>query len=239
MIVSELETVAATDGVISSRHMVGTQDAQEAKGSAKGVVSTNKQPRRFHLFMYDDLSNYSHVLLPRTVSGDPQTVDLCHGEEVCCSLTYTLTSSLNYSFLAYSGLMLQGNGTYAMYIQVCSVIWCQTDDVNTCSRFGSELPPDDEFGAFTISGNFTAEHIYPIAYSRNLTLIDNDLYSVTADGKTLSAPQRSQNLMTAGLMARLYERDPSKVSTKPFYNYVYEILISFITKVRNVFIKHE
>lgn len=233
MIVSEVETIAAADGVKRSRNKQITLDTSGDKGLAKDDVSVDEEPRRIHLIFYDDLSDYSHVSLPPKASGEPQVVELCHGDEICCSLTYTSTSNLNYSLLAYSGLMLQGSGSYAMYIQVCSVVWCQTDDVNTCSHIDNGLPPNDEFGPFTISGNFTADYVYPAVITRNLTLIDNDLYSIIGDGTTLtlSMPHESQNLMTAGFLARWYERDPSKLMTKTFL----ENILSFFTNLWKIF----
>ncbi|XP_050733332.1 pantetheinase-like isoform X3 [Eriocheir sinensis] len=237
MIVSEVETIAAADGVIRSRNKQSTLDTLGGKGLAKDDVSVDEQPRRSHLIFYDDLSNYSHVSLPPKASGEPQVVELCHGGEICCSLTYTSTSNLNYSLLAYSGLLIINNGQFNLYIQVCSVVWCQTDDVNTCSHISDGLPPNDEFGPFTISGNFSSDPLYPTVITRNLTLIGNDLYSVTVDGNihTLTVPQESPNIMTAGLVARWYERDLSKLSIKTFENSFYEFFISFISRLWNLF----
>lgn len=235
MIVSEVETIAAADGVIRSRHKQGKLEALDGNRVVNSDASINKQSRRFHLLLYDNLSNYSNVPLPPNASGEPKVIELCHGEEICCSLTYTSTSSLNYSFLVYSGNLVVGEGMYAMYIQTCSVVWCQTDDVNTCSHINNGLPPPDEFGSFTISGNFKGDHLFPVAFTRNFSLIDNDLYSVTVNGNnhTLSMPQESQNLMSAGLLTRLYDRDPSKVSTGTSSGNVFELVISFIARLLN------
>lgn len=211
MVVSQVETIAAADGVVSCRRKLDTLNAPDSERLVKDELPVGSQSRRFHLLYYDDISNYSQISLPQNASGDPKTIELCHDEEICCSLTYTSTSSLNYSFLAYSGLMYKGNGTFAMYIQLCSLVWCLTDDINTCSHFDSTPPPNDEFGSFTITGNFSGKLLYPIAFTRNFALIDNDLYSINVDGNihTLSVPQESQNLMTIAMLARWHERDPS------------------------------
>ncbi|KAG0716499.1 Biotinidase [Chionoecetes opilio] len=119
LIVSEVETIAAADGVRRSKLQLNTAMTSEPVNVVEDDNSrVQEKPRREHLLYNDDLSDYSNLHLAPSSSGEPQVVDLCHNDDICCSLTYSSSSSLNYSLLAYSGPMLQGHDTYAMYIQV-------------------------------------------------------------------------------------------------------------------------
>lgn len=235
MIVSEVETIAATDGVRKPRGLLKTEITPDAAALAKhDAAHTEKQARREHFMYNDDISSYTNKNLAPSTSGEPQTVELCHNDEICCSLTYTSTSSLNYSLLAYSGPMLQGHGTYAMYIQVCAVVWCKTDDVTTCSHISDGLPPHDTFWINKIFGNFVAEHVFPTALTRNLTLVDNSLYSATRDGNifTFTMEQEIHNFLSGGLFARWYDRDPS---SDDFFASAYEMITSLVIRLWNGF----
>ncbi|XP_063872191.1 pantetheinase-like isoform X2 [Scylla paramamosain] len=235
LIVSEVETIAATDGVRKPRGQLKTGSTSDDAVLVKhDGTHADKQPRREHLLYYDDISSYTNAPLAPSTSGEPQTVDLCHSDQICCSLTYTSSSSLNYSLLAYSGPMLQGHGTYAMYIQVCAVVWCKTVDVTTCSHISDGLPPHDTFWVNKISGYFASEYVYPVALTRNLTLVDNSLYSATRDGNlfTFTMEQEIHNFMSGGLFARWYDRDPS---SDDFFTSAYEMITSLVIRTWNLF----
>ena len=233
IIVSEIETIAAADGVQRPRSKLkAVVTSAAADLSEDEHTQTNKNLRRKHHLYYDDISNYENIVLVPSTLGEPQMVDLCYNEQICCSLNYTFTSSLNYSLLAYSGKMLQGGDTYAMYIQVCAVVWCKTENVSTCSHINDGLPTNDKFHIHTLYGNFTTKYVYPIALTRNLTLVDNNFYSVNTNRNiwTLKMQDETHNLLSVGIFGRWYSKDPSDEISKT----VFESLISLVIRWWNL-----
>nr|XP_045603006.1 vascular non-inflammatory molecule 3-like [Procambarus clarkii] len=214
MIVSEVETVASVSGKYRpSSRVPGMRHIKlggKTKVMAGGSVEAPSAQGRHHQIYYDDLSNYTQVVLPQGGPGETQQVEACHQDGLCCTLTYSLTSSLNYSLLAYSGIISEGDGVYKIYAQVCAVVWCHTEDINTCARVNDGLPQNDEFGPFTISGNFSINYVYPSIFTRNLTLVANDQYTTTNDRgtRTITTQEPTPDLLSTFLYGRWYDRDP-------------------------------
>ena len=99
---------------------------------------------------------------------------------------------------------------HRIYEQACSVIWCNGEDWTTCTLVDEELPEEDQFGPFSISGTFNCEQVYPGAMTRNQTLVSNEEVPTTRDGTvyTLTAAVEIDSLMTAALWGRYYSKDP-------------------------------
>ncbi|KAK7076753.1 hypothetical protein SK128_000972, partial [Halocaridina rubra] len=137
--------------------------------------------------------------------------EACHQDGLCCKLNYQPTGILNYSLVAYSGPVIKGWGEYSIYAQVCSILWCAGDDINTCGHIDLGLPDSDSFSMFSLSGNFAqGVYVYSTVFQRNLTLIDNNLYNISQQNtETIISTNGSlPDLLTAGFYARWYERDP-------------------------------
>nr|XP_053653469.1 pantetheinase-like isoform X2 [Cherax quadricarinatus] len=236
MIVSEVETIASVSGKYRPRSSSSTASStkvislgsKEVRG--RSLVKTPRVPTRHHymhpkdlpsysravlnhtgsgrehLILYEDLSTYSQVVLDNSESGKTQQADVCHNDGFCCTLTYPATSSLNYSLVAYSGI-INSLEQYNLYIQTCTVLWCLTNDINTCSHINKGLPHNDQFGPFTVSANFSTDYVYPMFLTRNLTLVDNEEYTTSAEGPahTMSTQEPTLNILTAGLVGRWYD----------------------------------
>ncbi|KAK3863896.1 hypothetical protein Pcinc_030370 [Petrolisthes cinctipes] len=164
---------------------------------------------REHLVYHDDLSNYTQTVLLSNTAGE-ETAQACHDDGLCCTLTYTNTGGLTYSLLAYSGIIVQGFHDYRFYAQVCSVLWCESEDVNSCAVISEGAVPDDAFGPFSLTGTFKTDFLYPAFFDRDLTIATNDLYAITVSGgnQTMSTEVAMGNVMTAGFYGRWYDRDP-------------------------------
>lgn len=208
LLISDVKSVAAASGVIRKHgNMRESQQRQEpiAVHGEKETFSI----RRDHLVHHDDLSNYTHTVLLSNTAGEEQA-QACHEDGLCCTLTYTNPSSLTYSLLAYSGTIVQGFHDYKFYAQVCSVLWCESEDVNSCAVISEGAVPDDTFGPFSLTGTFTSQFRYPALFDRNLNIASNDLYDISVSGsdQTMSTQVAVTNLMTAGFYARWYDMDP-------------------------------
>lgn len=213
LLVSQVESVASVDVKLydATRHQAGVSGKRPKTKKASGKMSqTNKASARKHQIIYDDLTNYTQVLLEKGESNDLLFAEACHMDGLCCQLSYYPTGSLIYSLLAYSGPVIKGFGAYSIYAQTCGILWCQTEDVNTCGHIDNGLPESDTFGAYSLTGVFSTDYVFGSVFDRNLAIIDNDQYDITAVGNefTISMSGRTRDLMTAGFYARWYERDP-------------------------------
>ena len=185
------------------------QDREQDEGAQQ-----KPQPQDM-VFKHEDLSRYNHLLLEEAVS--PVTVSLCHNDGLCCSCTFSGNTSTagHYMLLAYSGLVEKCGGVYSMYMQVCSVVFCLNDDVNSCARVEGEEPPlASSFLLQEVSGTFGTLPVFPSLMSRNLTLVPEHLWNF--DSIPLSRNQyeatihvtgETDPLLSATLMGRWYQRD--------------------------------
>lgn len=210
LLISNVKSVAAASGVIRKHVSIkGSEQQQRQDPIAVHSERENFSIRRDHLVYHDDLSNYTQTLLLSNTAGEKQA-QACHEDGLCCSLTYTNPSSLTYSLLAYSGIIVQGFHDYRFYSQVCTVLWCESEDINSCAVINEGAVPDDSFGPFSLTGTFTSPFAYPALFDRNLSIASNDLYDITVSGsdQTMSTQVAVNNLMTAGFFARWYDKDP-------------------------------
>lgn len=170
------------------------------------------------VFKHEDLSRYNHLLL-QEAAADPVTASLCHNDGLCCSATYTFpgnastTAAGHYMLLAYSGLVEKE--VYPMYNQVCSVVFCLSDEVNSCARIeGEDAPLASSFLLQEVSGTFGAPHVFPSVMRRNLTLVSEQLWNT--ESNPLSQNQHETAIHVTGetgpllsvtLLGRWYQRD--------------------------------
>lgn len=170
------------------------------------------------VFIHEDLTRYSHLVLEWQNPGSPVTTSLCHDDGLCCSVSYTtnnITMTGLYMLLAYSGPVEKGAGIYSMFTQVCSVVFCLNDDVNSCARIeNTNIPLDSFFLAWEIKGLFRAPHVFPSLLLHNLSLASEHLWSYDKTPLTNDLHESLIHidgdvgpLLSLTLMGRWYERD--------------------------------
>ena len=122
----------------------------------------------------------------------------------------TPRSDLNYQLLAYSGITEKSRGAVAVYTQICSIVWCKSEQWTSCGAVELDQPTADLFGPFTLSGTFTSSVVYPSVITRNLTLTPNDQIDFEIDGNVaaISAKESVNNVLTVELFGRIFEKDP-------------------------------
>ncbi|KAB7494996.1 Pantetheinase, partial [Armadillidium nasatum] len=168
-----------------------------------------KDEGRTHLIYYENLQNYSSVTLERGESGQDLTADVCHSDDFCCSLVYQYTGNLTYKLISFKG-QFYVSIDHLLGVQNCAILWCETDDINTCAYVDNGLPNDDQFGPFTLStSSYTIDSIYPGSTHRNLSLISNDLivYNVNGETYSLSSSVPVENLLSSYMFGRWYSHD--------------------------------
>ncbi|XP_071533055.1 pantetheine hydrolase VNN2-like [Panulirus ornatus] len=213
MIVSEVETIAFADRLDHppQRSSGGIPPKLDAKilDVRSGSHDRSDRHRRQHLFLLEDLSNYTQVLLSRDDSGGVQHAEACHQEGLCCTLSYTYSANHNYRLVAYSGILDVGYGRFHFSLQVCAVVWCRTDNITSCGHVDDVSLDRDEFGPFTLSGSFSSDLAVTALFTRNKTLVENDHYSLTSDGRihTVTTEEPTPKLLTAVISGRRYDLD--------------------------------
>ncbi|XP_045135531.1 biotinidase-like [Portunus trituberculatus] len=214
LLVASLATNTSTGH--STRVSRSRKDLFEGGEQHRGAQQ-KPQPQEM-VFKHEDLSRYNHLLLEEAAS--PITASLCHNDGLCCSVTYTFlgntSTTEHYMLLAYSGLVEKGGGVYSMYTQVCSVVFCLSDEVNSCARVEGEDPPlASSFLLQEVSGMFEDLHVFPSVMSRDLTLVSEQLWNFDSIPLSSSNQQEAiihvkketDPLLSATLMGRWYQRD--------------------------------
>lgn len=213
LLVASLTTVTSTNH--SAKVTKPNSDIPEWRKQEAG----HGQQLEDMVFIHEDLSRYNHLVLEQEGTDSPVTASLCHNDSLCCSVTYTAPGNTSktghYMLLAYSGPVEKGGGVYSMFTQVCSVVFCLSDDVNSCARIEDEdVPLDSTFFVQEAGGEFEALHVFPSVMRRDLTLAEEHLWSF--DNIPLSGNQHEASIHVTGdpgpllsvtLMGRWYQRD--------------------------------
>ncbi|KAK4304401.1 hypothetical protein Pmani_023644 [Petrolisthes manimaculis] len=86
-----------------------------------------------------------------------------------------------YKLVVYSGVVEKGGGVYSMFTQVCSVLHCHSEDVNSCTRIDDENYPTTttNFRPIQLQGRFSTRYVFPSVLLRDLTLLDEDEWTFT------------------------------------------------------------
>ncbi|XP_066461672.1 pantetheinase-like [Eleutherodactylus coqui] len=123
---------------------------------------------------------------------------------LCCHLTYTMVEKRTdemFVFGVYNGFH---KGNY--YLQVCTMIKCQSMDFKSCGKFVETAAT--KFKSFSISGNFSTSFVFPEILLTNIHLAP-DMFQVLKDGRLTSKSGISSHpLLDATLFGRWYQKDP-------------------------------
>ncbi|XP_076067033.1 pantetheine hydrolase VNN2-like [Oratosquilla oratoria] len=171
--------------------------------------------KEFHLIYHEDMSTYNNTFLTRGQPGQWLTETRCHKDGLCCHLTYQHSGSDTYLFTAYSGVVLKGFGVYKVYAQICGVVYCHEERLQTCGKPGL-IPsiPHEEFGPFSIQGTFSVKYVYPTVIHRDLSIPAGSKFAFDKkhdDGSwnvSISTHNAIPSFMTGGMYGRWYDRDP-------------------------------
>lgn len=170
------------------------------------------------IFLHEDLGYYNHEVLDRSEKEIIYIKNLCHNDSLCCMIVYTYpfneTEEGLYMILAYSGVVQKGGGVYGMFTQVCAIVFCLNDDVNSCAHVEGENPRPSSFRAYDLSGTFTTPYVYPSVFTQDMTLINETVWTFD-DSKSkekgffqVSLNENVPSLLSLTMFGRWYERDP-------------------------------
>ncbi|KAL7645452.1 UNVERIFIED_CONTAM: hypothetical protein RMT77_003838 [Armadillidium vulgare] len=162
---------------------------------------------RPHIFKYEDLSQYTKVLLESSNFQKTSKSIACSQDNFCCTLNYKYSGNQTYYLFAYNGNITLGEGIYVVGMQTCAVVWCQNSDYDTCSRIETDSQVSDSFPYLEISSNsFSVDAVYPVHNHRNTSLIRNDVLEFKAQNKysSIKSLKPIENLLVIALQGRIY-----------------------------------
>uniref|UniRef100_F7EI80 Vascular non-inflammatory molecule 3 n=1 Tax=Monodelphis domestica TaxID=13616 RepID=F7EI80_MONDO len=167
--------------------------------SAKPFISN--QPK-FHGSIYFD--EFTFIELTKETGN----YTICQ-KELCCHLTYKMSEKRTdevYALGAFDGLHTV-EGQY--YLQICTLLKCQTTDLKTCGEpVGSAFT---RFEEFSLSGTFNTRYVFPQLVLSGTQLAREQHYEVSNDGRLKSRSGVSLPVLVMALYGRVFEKDPHRL----------------------------
>ncbi|XP_006885077.1 PREDICTED: vascular non-inflammatory molecule 3-like [Elephantulus edwardii] len=132
---------------------------------------------------------------------------------LCCHLTYKMSEKRPdevYALGAFDGLHTV-EGQY--YLQICTLLKCQTTDLNTCGEpVGSAFT---KFEEFSLSGTFGTSYVFPQVVLSGSQLAPETHYEVSRDGRLRSRSGGPLPVLVMALYGRVFEKDPPRLGQGP------------------------
>lgn len=115
-----------------------------------------------------------------------------------------------YALGAFDGLHTV-EGQY--YLQVCTLLKCQTTDLRTCGEpVGSSFT---KFEEFSLSGTFGTSYVFPQIVLSGTQLAPEKHYEVSRDGRLRSRSGVPLPVLVMALYGRVFEKDPPRLGQGP------------------------
>lgn len=134
-------------------------------------------------------------------------------KDLCCHLTYKMSEKRSdevYALGAFDGLHTV-EGQY--YLQVCTLLKCQTTDLRTCGEpVGSAFTSFEEF---SLSGTFGTSYVFPQLILSGSQLAPERHYEVSNDGRLKSRSGAPLPVLVMALYGRVFEKDPLRLGQGP------------------------
>lgn len=202
-------------GISSSKLLISTLNPRGTPRDAGSVFSTfgfevlnasQSELRNYAAVRDFQASNYVFKQLELSAATESEDT-LCYGA-FCCSFTISasqVTASEVYQLLVYNGPTKLGDSIGN--IRFCSVISCESTDLNTCGSRNVTLTT--KFSKISISGNFETEldHFYqPVTLTTGLLPVFNTTFTSEVTNQTVATSLTStttvENLVVFGVLGR-------------------------------------
>ncbi|XP_017356095.1 vascular non-inflammatory molecule 3 isoform X1 [Cebus imitator] len=134
-------------------------------------------------------------------------------KDLCCHLTYKMSEKRTdevYALGAFDGLHTV-EGQY--YLQICTLLKCQTTDLETCGEpVGSAFT---KFEEFSLSGTFRTCYVFPQITLSGSQLAPERHYEISRDGRLRSRSGAPLPVLVMALYGRVFEKDPPRLGQGP------------------------
>ncbi|XP_030891435.1 vascular non-inflammatory molecule 3-like [Leptonychotes weddellii] len=127
-------------------------------------------------------------------------------EDLCCHLTYKMAEKQTDEMYALGGFdgLHTVEGQY--YLQICTLLKCQTTDLRTCGEpVGSAFT---RFEEFSLSGTFATHYVFPQIILSGSQLAPERHYEISRDRRLRSRGGASLPVLVMALHGRVFEKDP-------------------------------
>ncbi|XP_059488833.1 pantetheinase-like [Neocloeon triangulifer] len=118
-----------------------------------------------------DFSRFTAVPVPTDFRNN-NSVQVCHGADFCCTLTYRIieipfNNFLAYKLVAYEGNRTASDGTVLFPEQICGLVACSTADKMSCnaSKEETDYTYSTRFDVLSLTGSFSSRKVVPLAMS--------------------------------------------------------------------------
>ncbi|XP_066982362.1 pantetheinase-like [Macrobrachium rosenbergii] len=193
-------------------------NVMELKMNGKKIHKQNTNQNMEIKYLHEDLSRYNNVILERISPGDFAIQQLCHEDDLCCNLIYEYPAEepedIVYMLIAYSGIVEKGGGLYLQYVQVCGVVLCLNETIDSCGHFEEAYVPDSAFRAYSLSGTFSERYVYPSVFTDTLQLFSPEKWNYTLSESPdhyhaiIHLHEEVNDLSMLNLYSRWFSRDP-------------------------------
>ncbi|XP_028914193.2 vascular non-inflammatory molecule 3 isoform X2 [Ornithorhynchus anatinus] len=169
---------------------------------AKNIKPPSREYKEFGGKIYFDEFTFTDLIQAR------ENYTVCEND-LCCHLSYKMTEKRAdeaYVLGVFNGLHTV-EGQY--YLQVCTLLKCQTTDLRTCGEpVGSAFT---KFEEFSLSGTFGTNYVFPQVILSGSQLATEQQYEVTSDGRLRNRGAVSLPILVTALYGRVYEKDPPRL----------------------------
>uniref|UniRef100_A0A646QD10 Vascular non-inflammatory molecule 2 n=1 Tax=Hemiscolopendra marginata TaxID=943146 RepID=A0A646QD10_9MYRI len=183
----------------------------------QSIVSNKPSSSPFdeiHEIWFQRLRNFSHIFL----ESKEESVSLCEND-LCCHLSYSFaeTPSKDLYTLAFSNAY-HPFGRYKVYAQVCSVLRCESKDIENCGRV-PETSTSAIFTSLTLTGSFATTTLFPSILATDLQSLPDSEWDFSQGncteqkdgmkygGRITLKSTASKPIMVASIYGRVYDRD--------------------------------
>lgn len=179
---------------------VGKECSIKVLGPAKNI---NKDYR----CLERDTTNISLVKLVKT----SDRIGLCNND-MCCMLDYSVNEMHEDFYMGVFNGTFNALNRYFFAEENCFLARCDKFKNKTCVTF--PMRSETIFYKLYLKANFSTEFIYPTVMESGMRLMPTNQWKYQSNEKTAAIDFRNasgKNLLTVGLKARAYKRDPPYV----------------------------
>uniref|UniRef100_A0A646QDD1 Vascular non-inflammatory molecule 3 n=1 Tax=Hemiscolopendra marginata TaxID=943146 RepID=A0A646QDD1_9MYRI len=177
-------------------------------------IPSSSPSEAIHQIWFQGLRNFSHIFL----ESKEESVSLCEND-LCCHLSYSFAQNPGkdlYTFAINNAYRMFGS--YKFYEQVCSVMRCESKDIETCGRVPAEST-SAIFNSLTLTGSFATTTLFPSILATDLQSIPDSEWDFSQGncteqkdgmkygGRITLKSTASKPIMVASIYSRVYDRD--------------------------------
>uniref|UniRef100_A0A646QIB4 Pantetheinase n=1 Tax=Hemiscolopendra marginata TaxID=943146 RepID=A0A646QIB4_9MYRI len=167
-----------------------------------------------HQIWLQSLKNFSHIFL----ESKEESVSVCEND-LCCHLSYSFAEKPSKDLYTFAiSNAYHPFAEHKFYMQVCSVMTCESADIETCGKFPSEST-SAIFTSLRLTGSFATTTLFPSILATDLQSLPDSEWDFSQGncteqkdgmkygGRITLKSTASKPIMVASIYGRVYDRD--------------------------------